>query len=460
MSSLSRSRWSKAGFVIRQDLTPGSADLSAIITPHETALDGSGDGANDFEAGIRLSAGATTGDWGGRPTNSFPWTNVWIRVQRVGTTFKAFEGTDGISWLQFATNVSSLPNTVFVGLGTTAHNNGAGQTTTAEYENYARILPPTITTQPLTQTANEHTTVTFTVAASGEAPFTYQWRKGSVNIPGATSDSYVISDVGQNDEGDYDVIVSNVNSSTPSLMATLAVRIAPRITSSPQSQTVGCGPATFSVAATGSPIITYQWRKDNVDITGANGNTYTIPSVTAADQGSYTVAVGNDIGTSISDAAILTVADLVAPNINCPAPITASCTGPAGAAVNFSATATDDCDPSPTINCVPASGSTFAPGTTLVQCTARDASGNTSSCSFNVTVQDNAVAGLTITSDGSSVTISWPQSCTTYTLEAKDVLDVLVDWNAAGGSVQAVGSNYQVVLPIGAGNKFFRLHAQ
>ena len=122
---------SKAGFMIRQDLTPGSPDFTAIITPHETALDGSGAGANDFEAGMRATAGGATTDWGGRPTNSFPWTNAWLRIQRAGNTFKGFWGTNGVDWGQFATNTSSLPNTLYVGLGTTAHNNGVGQATTS-----------------------------------------------------------------------------------------------------------------------------------------------------------------------------------------------------------------------------------------------------------------------------------------------------------------------------------------
>jgi len=64
------------------------------------------------------------------------------------------------------------------------------------------------------------------VEATGEAPFTYQWRKNNVIIPGATGDTYAIASVQPNDAGDYDVVVSNVDSSTPSLKATLSVRVA------------------------------------------------------------------------------------------------------------------------------------------------------------------------------------------------------------------------------------------
>jgi len=61
-----------------------------------------------------------------------------------------------------------------------------------------------------------------------------------------------------------------------------------------------------------------------------------------------------------------------------------------GEIVTFSVSATDDLDPSPTVLCTPPSGSFFPPGTTLVTCTATDASGNQSVCQFPVTVQSKA----------------------------------------------------------------------
>jgi hypothetical protein len=62
------------------------------------------------------------------------------------------------------------------------------------------------------------------------------------------------------------------------------------------------------------------------------------------------------------------------------------CTELAGAAVDFAATATDNCDASPTISTEPASGSLFPVGTTTVTVTAVDSAGNTESCTFDVTV--------------------------------------------------------------------------
>ena len=81
------------------------------------------------------------------------------------------------------------------------------------------------------------------------------------------------------------------------------------------------------------------------------------------------------------------VTDTTGPSLTLPAGIVVNATTPAGAAVTYAASATDDQDPSPALNCPPSSGSTFAIGTTAVNCTATDATGNSSNGSFNVTVR-------------------------------------------------------------------------
>jgi hypothetical protein len=78
--------------------------------------------------------------------------------------------------------------------------------------------------------------------------------------------------------------------------------------------------------------------------------------------------------------------DTTPPTISCPANLTVEQDSVAGATVTFNVTATDSRDPNPSIVCAPASGSTFPLGTTTVTCTATDVSSNSSSCSFTVTV--------------------------------------------------------------------------
>lgn len=75
------------------------------------------------------------------------------------------------------------------------------------------------------------------------------------------------------------------------------------------------------------------------------------------------------------------------PVLSVPADVTVDAVGPAGAAVAFTATATDDFDPSPSVSCEPASGTTFAIGATEVSCTASDSAGGVSTAGFTVTVR-------------------------------------------------------------------------
>ena len=92
---------------------------------------------------------------------------------------------------------------------------------------------------------------------------------------------------------------------------------APSITSQPASQTVTeGGSVTFSVGATGTAPLDYQWFKGPNPISGATANTYTINPVQLSDADTYTARVANSADTVYSNAATLTVNPLVvAPSI-------------------------------------------------------------------------------------------------------------------------------------------------
>jgi hypothetical protein len=107
-----------------------------------------------------------------------------------------------------------------------------------------------------------------------------------------------------------------------------------------------------------------------------------------------TLTVTDSKGASASCSATVTVIDQTPPAITCPSNQTAECTGPNGAAVSFSATATDNCTASPTIGCNPPAGALFALGTTTDTCTATDAATNQNTCSFAVTVVDTTPPSL------------------------------------------------------------------
>ena len=166
----------------------------------------------------------------------------------------------------------------------------------------------TIVTQPANVTANEGTDATFTVLASGTAPITYQWRKGGVDIPGATDASLMVSAVSDASAGSYDVVVKNVVGPVTSLAAVLQVNLPVNITKHPADATLNPGGAlNLSVTASGTAPITYQWRKDGVNIAGATQSAYAVGSVQAGDAGSYDVVVTNPVRSVTSRAAAVKV---------------------------------------------------------------------------------------------------------------------------------------------------------
>ena len=90
---------------------------------------------------------------------------------------------------------------------------------------------------------------------------------------------------------------------------------------------------------------------------------------------------------TVTPSATIAGPDATPPVLTVPASVAVDATSDAGAAVTYTATATDDLDPSPKVACTPAPGATFPIGDTTVRCTATDAGGNTANASFTVHVR-------------------------------------------------------------------------
>src|SRR4051794_6574913 len=71
------------------------------------------------------------------------------------------------------------------------------------------ILPPEITANPVLQIATPGDLVTFSVVVADASEVTFQWKFNGVDIPGATGDSLLLTDVSPSYEGEYSVLVSN-----------------------------------------------------------------------------------------------------------------------------------------------------------------------------------------------------------------------------------------------------------
>ncbi|HUG12815.1 MAG TPA: immunoglobulin domain-containing protein, partial [Opitutaceae bacterium] len=222
----------------------------------------------------------------------------------------------GATGSTFSITSATLAN---AGTYTVVVSNSAGSATSngASLTINSSVVAPTITTQPSPKSVAEGATVSFSVIASGTAPFTYQWQRNSVAIVGANGSSFSIAAVTLADGGSYSVVVTNSAGSASSSAAFLTVNVvaavAPSITTQPSPvSAIEGGNATFNVSASGTSPFTYQWRKDGVAISGATGSSFSITSATLANAGTYTVVVSNSAGSATSNGASLTVSASVA----------------------------------------------------------------------------------------------------------------------------------------------------
>lgn len=168
--------------------------------------------------------------------------------------------------------------------------------------------PPAITTHPSSQTNSIGANVTFSVVATGAVPLAYQWLFFGTNLSGATTNSYSLSNIQSANAGDYSVVITNSFGSITSHIATLTVLTIPTITNPPQSIAVNLGEnATFTVGASGLAPLSYQWRFNTMNISGATNTAYTRTNAQPADAGNYTVVITNASGSVTSDVASLTV---------------------------------------------------------------------------------------------------------------------------------------------------------
>ena len=167
---------------------------------------------------------------------------------------------------------------------------------------------PTITVHPMNGTVVATHTATFMVEATGSPPLSYQWRLNGTLLPGATGSMLVVNDVSPDQGGNYSVIVYNGAGFVESSNAFLTVLIPASILQHPQSDAVRPGEsATFTVAATSSTPITYQWQKDGVNIPGATSNVFTLSNAQLSDGALYRVVVTDTVGSIFSAEAKLTI---------------------------------------------------------------------------------------------------------------------------------------------------------
>jgi len=155
-------------------------------------------------------------------------------------------------------------------------------------------------------------TLNLSVDAGGTPNLSYQWRKNTAPISGATSSSYIKPSVTAADNGSYDVVITNDFGTTTSAGVAIVVNTltAPSISQGPVGRTLyPGGTLNLRVVASGGHLA-YQWSKNSSPIANATNSAYVVNSVTTADAGSYTVSVTNSLATASGGPAVVTIPSL------------------------------------------------------------------------------------------------------------------------------------------------------
>jgi len=149
---------------------------------------------------------------------------------------------------------------------------------------------PTMTSDLVDQIPCAGGVATFETIPQGTGPFTFGWRKDGALLPGQTNSVLVLSNVSSADAGLYFVEVRGP-CDTITKFATLIMR----------TQTAAFGPydqtrclgetAVFNTTPTGTGPFSFLWRKDGLLLAGQTGNTLSLPNVSSAHSGTYSVEV-------------------------------------------------------------------------------------------------------------------------------------------------------------------------
>ena len=310
----------------------------------------------------------------------------------------ATDGCSSVSWSSSITNTTSGCST-FTGAWTyrfTATDGCGNTSTTSAVYTIQDTQAPSISTNvgalnaslECSNSAGITAAIALTPSATDVCSSVTRHLTSDVTTQGSCASNYTrvriwnFTDDCGNTSGDYTQTITVSDNTAPVITCPSAITINCQASQDPSNT----GNATATDNCTVSPTITHS----DVSTQGnnpANSNYYNYAITrtwTATD------ACGNHSSCNQT----ITVHDVTAPVISCPSNILVNNdAGNCSAVVNLTVTATDNCQTNVTIVNNPPSGSTFAVGAaTTVNSTASDASGNTSTCSFTVTVQTETIA--------------------------------------------------------------------
>jgi hypothetical protein len=107
--------WVKAAVMIRETLDPGSAEANMLVSSQK---------------GTAFQRRDTTGGVSVNTAGSMSTAPHWVKLQRSGDNFFAYESSDGVSWTLVGSDTIHMATNVFIGLSVTSHTTGASATCT------------------------------------------------------------------------------------------------------------------------------------------------------------------------------------------------------------------------------------------------------------------------------------------------------------------------------------------
>jgi Concanavalin A-like lectin/glucanases superfamily/Immunoglobulin I-set domain len=152
--------------------------------------------------------------------------------------------------------------------------------------------------------------IAFCASATGTPPLTLQWLKDGLPIPDATNACLNLTNLTSSDGGAYCIVASNACGSATNCTA-LTMFTNASLTPLVNLVRAPGESATFSVTPGGTGPFTFLWRRNGSLLAGQNGSSLTIPSVSVADAGLYTVEVFGHCGTAMSSGELFVTAPLV-----------------------------------------------------------------------------------------------------------------------------------------------------
>ena len=229
-----------------------------------------------------------------------------VLVAREGDTFEVKPG--------FPATVKSAEIGGFNSNGELAMNyaftNGANAIAIVGIE---ALAPPAISSHPSSATSYDGETITLSVEASGQGPFSYQWMKNGEDIVGATSDSLTISTVSASDDGDYTVTVTSQTGFIISEVASISIQTlpdAPAFVEQPLGDIVlKGGVATLDARAVSNSAIDYQWYFNGEMLDGETSSVLSIDPANTDNEGTYHVVATSAGGSTASEDSEILVTD-------------------------------------------------------------------------------------------------------------------------------------------------------